>query len=171
MWRTLQATVWVRRLDHQLRKWSSGGLFWTWQWTSWFLNGAANFFTELLLASEEDNFWRLSLLYVVFYNLAGNSKWKDCVTVRWSVVLRKLNTTVVATYFSYNYPFKWMHRKKIMKKLSQDSKMYLPNKKAVPLHATKALEGRESIAPTHSGHRHYMGWVVNVTPLPRFSPG
>jgi hypothetical protein len=45
------------------------------------------------------------------------------------------------------------------------------NAKAVPLHAMKALGGGRDIAPTHSRPRHYMGWVVNVTPRPRFNPG
>jgi hypothetical protein len=43
--------------------------------------------------------------------------------------------------------------------------------KAVPPHAMKALGGRGDRAPTHSWPRHYMGWVVSVTPWPRFSPG
>jgi hypothetical protein len=36
--------------------------------------------------------------------------------------------------------------------------------KAVPLHDMVAIGGREVIAPTHSWPRHYMGWVVSVTP-------
>jgi hypothetical protein len=43
--------------------------------------------------------------------------------------------------------------------------------KAVPLHAMEALVGRGDIAPTHSRPRHYMGWVVSVTPRPRFTSG
>jgi hypothetical protein len=43
--------------------------------------------------------------------------------------------------------------------------------KAVPLHATEPLEGRGSIAPTHSRPWHQMGWVVSCTPWPRISPG
>jgi hypothetical protein len=43
--------------------------------------------------------------------------------------------------------------------------------KSVPLHAMEALGGRGSIAPTHSRPRHYMGFVVSVTPRPRFTPG
>jgi hypothetical protein len=31
-------------------------------------------------------------------------------------------------------------------------------------------EGRGVIAPTHPWPRHYMGWVVSVTPWPRFTP-
>jgi hypothetical protein len=42
--------------------------------------------------------------------------------------------------------------------------------KAVPLHATKALGWRGGIAITHSPPRHQMGWVVSVTPRPRFRP-
>jgi hypothetical protein len=42
--------------------------------------------------------------------------------------------------------------------------------KAVPLHAMEARGGRGGIAPTHSRPRHYMGWVVSVTPRPRFYP-
>jgi hypothetical protein len=34
-----------------------------------------------------------------------------------------------------------------------------------------ALGRRGSIAPTHSWPRHYIGWVVSVTPRPRFTPG
>jgi hypothetical protein len=41
--------------------------------------------------------------------------------------------------------------------------------KAVPLHAMEALGGRGGIAPTNSRPRHY-GWVVSVTPRPRFYP-
>jgi hypothetical protein len=35
----------------------------------------------------------------------------------------------------------------------------------------KAFEGRRGIASTHSQPRHEMGWVVSVTPRPRFRPG
>jgi hypothetical protein len=35
----------------------------------------------------------------------------------------------------------------------------------------EALGGRGGIAPTHSRPRHKMGWVVSITPRPRFTPG
>jgi hypothetical protein len=43
--------------------------------------------------------------------------------------------------------------------------------KAVPLHTTKALGGRGSIAPSYSRPNSRWGWVVSVTTWPRFSPG
>jgi hypothetical protein len=43
-------------------------------------------------------------------------------------------------------------------------------KKAVPLHATKALEGRGDIAPTHSRPRQYIG-VSGQRHRPPFTPG
>jgi hypothetical protein len=43
--------------------------------------------------------------------------------------------------------------------------------KAVPLCAMEVFGGRGSIAPTHSWPRHYMGWMVSITPRPRFTPG
>jgi hypothetical protein len=42
--------------------------------------------------------------------------------------------------------------------------------KTALLQATEALVGRGHIAPTHSRPRHWMGWVVSVTPRPCFSP-
>jgi hypothetical protein len=44
------------------------------------------------------------------------------------------------------------------------------NIKAVPLHATKALGARGGIAPTHFRLGTRWGWVVSVTPRPRFLP-
>jgi hypothetical protein len=44
-------------------------------------------------------------------------------------------------------------------------------RKTAPLHAMVELGVRGGIAPTHSWPRHYMGWVVSITPLPRFAPG
>jgi hypothetical protein len=43
------------------------------------------------------------------------------------------------------------------------------SKKAVPLHAMKALGGRGDIAPTHDLGTRW-GWVVSVTARPRFIP-
>jgi hypothetical protein len=43
--------------------------------------------------------------------------------------------------------------------------------KAVPLHAMVALWRRGDITPTHSLPRHQIGWMVSVTPRPRFAPG
>jgi hypothetical protein len=43
--------------------------------------------------------------------------------------------------------------------------------KTVPLHATEALGGRGGIAPTHFQPWSRWGWVVSVTPRPRFSSG
>jgi len=44
--------------------------------------------------------------------------------------------------------------------------------KAVPQHIYGLAGGRRGgIAPTHSRPRHWMGWVVSVTPRPRFAPG
>jgi hypothetical protein len=43
--------------------------------------------------------------------------------------------------------------------------------KAVPLHAMEAHGGRGGIAPTHFNLGTRWGWVVSVTPRPRFTPG
>jgi hypothetical protein len=48
--------------------------------------------------------------------------------------------------------------------------IHLKHSKAVPLYAMEALGGRGRIAPTHSWPRH-SGWVVSVTPRPRFARG
>jgi hypothetical protein len=48
--------------------------------------------------------------------------------------------------------------------------IYNKKAKAVPLHVTEAL-GWRGIAPTHSRHRHLMGWMISATPRPSFSPG
>jgi hypothetical protein len=41
----------------------------------------------------------------------------------------------------------------------------------IPLHAMEANGVRGGIVPTHSQPRHRWGWVVSVTPKPRFTPG
>jgi hypothetical protein len=49
------------------------------------------------------------------------------------------------------------------------TQLKLKKAKAVPLHATEALRRKRSIAPTHRP-RYWWGWVVSVTPRPRFTP-
>jgi hypothetical protein len=60
----------------------------------------------------------------------------------------------------------------INQKLTTGSRNPLLKLNAMPLHAPKALGGTGGIAATPSRPRHTRwGWVVSVTPRPRFSPG
>jgi hypothetical protein len=54
-------------------------------------------------------------------------------------------------------------------KVTMTKWLVFKNSKPVVVHATKALERREGIAPTHSRPWYWMEWVVRLTHWPRFS--
>jgi hypothetical protein len=94
-----------------------------------------------------------------------NYMWRTVQIMKLFIVLHS------ASACNFCLTSKYSPQRNVSKSTHETCLMCQVKAKAFQLHATEALGGRGSIAPTHSHLGARWGWVVSVTPRPSFNPG